>query len=123
MSSLASQATSGAGSNPPTPGKSGTSPAVQHLRQAILAFLPSGGVVERLGEQREKARDSARVALVEISGAAFQSSPPTVGSRIKDVAKGHETPLALVEKHVKELGLASKVARVREQVSVISSRH
>ncbi|KAG8992281.1 suppressor of tub2 mutation, partial [Tulasnella sp. 427] len=118
ISSSASQAASGAGSNPPTPGKTGTSPAVQHLRHAIVAFLPPGGVVDRLGEQREKARDSARLALVEISGAAFQSSPPTVGSRIKDVAKGHETPLALVEKYVKELGLGSKVARVREQTTL-----
>ncbi|KIO19258.1 hypothetical protein M407DRAFT_11490 [Tulasnella calospora MUT 4182] len=112
LSSSASQATSATGSNPPTPGKS---PAVQHLRQAISAFLPPGGVVDRLGEQREKARDSARLALVEICGAAFQSSPPSVGSRIKDVTKGHETPLALVEKHVKDHGLSSKVARVREQ--------
>ncbi|KAG8885181.1 suppressor of tub2 mutation [Tulasnella sp. 331] len=94
---------------------------LHQLRQALLAFLPSGGVLDRLGDQREKARDAAREAFVAIAGVAYECSPNT-GSRIKD--KAHEPPLAIVEKHVKELGLASKSFRIREQtiLSLVSLR-
>ncbi|KAG9014262.1 suppressor of tub2 mutation [Tulasnella sp. JGI-2019a] len=101
----------GMGTTSPAPG--GRSSASLHqLRQALLAFLPSGGVLDRLGDQREKARDTAREAFVAIAEVAYNCSPQT-GSKIKD--KSHEPPLAIVEKHVKELGLASKSFRIREQ--------
>ncbi|KAG8941932.1 suppressor of tub2 mutation, partial [Tulasnella sp. 419] len=89
-----------------------------NIRQALLAFLPSGGVIDRLGETCEKARDAARAALVSITGAAFKSSTATHSThsaRGKEVAKGQESSMAIVEKHLKELGLGSKGFRVREQ--------
>lgn len=95
---------------------SGQSKQVQQIRQVLLAFLPTGGLLDRLGEQREKSRELARSALVALASVAFLSSP---GGKPRDVPKGHESPLSILEKHVKELGLASKVFRVREQVRVL----
>lgn len=94
---------------------SGTSLDVAMLRQVMNAFCVSPGVFERLGDAREKARDKARETLVIIGGFAFRS-PPT-GSRL-GVGKGHEPPLAVFERLLKDNGLNSKVWRVREQVSL-----
>jgi CLIP-associating protein 1/2 len=86
----------------------------------LLAFLPTGGVIDRLGDGREKARDAAREALVSMGTTAFKSggtNPTPAGSfKGKDPSKGAETPLAIFERFVRELGFASKVWRVREQV-------
>lgn len=58
----------------------------------------------------------ARDALVILAGFALRASPtsaiPSKG------AKNVETPLALFERFLKENGLASKVWKVREQVSL-----
>ncbi|KDQ10011.1 hypothetical protein BOTBODRAFT_36634 [Botryobasidium botryosum FD-172 SS1] len=90
------------------------------LRQALLAFLPSGGVIDRLGEGRDKARDAAREALVAIGVIVHKHGGPSAGSFIagargKDPNKGAESPFAVFERLVRELGLGSKVWRVREQ--------
>lgn len=85
------------------------------LRQALVAFLPSGGVLERLGDSRERAREKARETLVVLGGLAFRATGSNILARSKD-GKG-DTPLMIFEKHLKEGGLASKVWRVREQVS------
>ena len=89
------------------------------LRQVIAAFLPAGGLIERLGDSREKARDKARESLVIIGGLALKSGTSSMQSSIrqKDVGKGPETPLMIIERFVREGGLQSKVWRVREQVS------
>ncbi|KAI6047375.1 clasp N terminal-domain-containing protein [Pisolithus marmoratus] len=80
------------------------------------AFLPSPGVIERLGDAREKARDKARETLVMIGGFAFRCSPP--GSRLVTL-KNTETPIAMFERLLKENGLGSKVWRVREQAILV----
>ena len=85
------------------------------LRQVLAAFLPSGGVLERLGDSRERAREKARETLIVLGGLAFRATGSNALARSKD-GKG-DTPLAIFEKHLKEGGLASKVWRVREQVS------
>lgn len=95
--------------------------ALHNLRQALLAFLPTGGAIDRLGDGREKARDTAREALVAIGVAAYKfgGTPTPSGSTVsrgKDVNKGPESPLSIFERLVKELGFSSKVWRVREQV-------
>ncbi|KAL4081701.1 clasp N terminal-domain-containing protein [Scleroderma yunnanense] len=95
-----------------TSSASGASLDVATLRQAMNAFCPSPGVFERLGDAREKARDNAREILVIIGGFAFRSSPSA--SRI-GTGKGHESPLAMFERLLKDSGLSSKVWRVREQ--------
>ena len=81
-----------------------------------MAFLPSGGIIDRLGDSREKNREKAREALVLLGGFAFRcGGTSTMMNRSRD-GKGPETPVQYFEKHLRELGLASKVWRVREQV-------
>lgn len=91
------------------------------LRQALLAFLSPGGVIDRLGEGRDKARDAAREGLVVIGVAVHKYGGPSAGSFMsslkgKEAPKSQETPLATFERFVRDLGLGSKVWRVREQV-------
>jgi CLIP-associating protein 1/2 len=86
------------------------------LRQVLLGFLPAGGIIDRLGDAREKARDKARESLIILGGYAFRCpSPSSMSTRSKD-AKGPETPLAIFDRFLKEAGLGSKVWRIREQV-------
>ncbi|KAF9057392.1 clasp N terminal-domain-containing protein [Panaeolus papilionaceus] len=89
------------------------------LRLALNAFLPPGGVIDRLGD-KERAQVKARDALVILAGFALRASPtsaiPSKG------AKNVETPLALFERFLKENGLASKVWKVREQ-SILTLVH
>ncbi|KAI0080767.1 hypothetical protein K474DRAFT_1657611 [Panus rudis PR-1116 ss-1] len=83
------------------------------LRQVLMAFLPPGGVIDRLGDSRDKAREKARETLVILGGFAFHSGGSALG-RSRD-GKGPETPLMIFERFLKEVGLGSKVWRVREQ--------
>lgn len=82
------------------------------LRQVLAAFLPTGGILDRLGDSREKAREKARETLVILGGLAFRAGGVSSMSK----AKGIETPLMTFEKYFREGGLGSKVWRVREQV-------
>ncbi|KAI0049577.1 hypothetical protein FA95DRAFT_1581638 [Auriscalpium vulgare] len=84
------------------------------LRQIINAFLPPGGIIDRLGDSREKAREKARESLALIAGYAFRHGGGSVMGRSKD-GKNSETPLQIFERLMKEGGLGSKVWRVREQ--------
>lgn len=87
---------------------------VHTLRQVLTALLPSGGVIDRLGDSREKARDKARETLVILGGLAFRAGGGS--SVLGKGGKGPETPLMILERFLREVGLASKVWRVREQV-------
>jgi len=83
------------------------------------SFLPSGGLIDRLGDNRERVREKARESLVIIGGLALRCNPPTnlhASVRQKDSGKGVETPLMVWERYLREAGLGSKVWRVREQV-------
>ena len=88
------------------------------LRHALTAFFSAGGIVDRLGDNREKARDCAREALVSAgtvvsrSNAQNQSHP----AKASQSGKGPEPPLVIFERFLRELGFSSKVTRVREQV-------
>ena len=90
------------------------------LRQALAALLPAGGLVDRLGDNREKARENARQALVVLGGIVFSHSGlnASTGQSLKgkESMKGPEPPMAILERFIRELGLSSKVWRVREQV-------
>ncbi|TFY58933.1 hypothetical protein EVJ58_g6102 [Rhodofomes roseus] len=86
------------------------------VRQVLTAFLPSGGIIDRLGDSREKSREKAREALVLLGGFAFRSGGTSAMMNRSREGKGPETPLQIFERHLRELGLASKVWRVREQV-------
>ena len=86
------------------------------LRHILLAFLPSGGVIDRLGEPRETARAIAKDALVTLGAAAFKFSGPVPASTSRQKDHKAEPPFATFERFLKEVGFGSKVWRVREQV-------
>ncbi|KAJ7276185.1 clasp N terminal-domain-containing protein [Mycena haematopus] len=93
------------------------------LRQILMAFLPPGGLIERLGD-KERAQLKARETLVILGGLAFRSGA-SVSSTMSNKsmnAKGPETPLIMFEKYLREIGLASKVWKVREQ-SILTLVH
>lgn len=100
----------------------GQSPMVDAhtLRQVVVAFMPPGGLIERLGD-KEKAQLKARETLVILGGFAFRSgaSASSTMSNRSTNAKGPETPLMMFERYLRENGFASKVWKVREQVSAI----
>jgi CLIP-associating protein 1/2 len=84
------------------------------LRQVLTAFLPAGGVVDRLGD-KEKAQAKARETLVVLGGLAYRTGGnSTMSSKSRD--KGPETPILIFERFMREGGLASKVWKVKEQV-------
>ena len=83
------------------------------LRQVLNAFLPQGGIFDRLNDSRDRAREKAREALVLLGGYAFRSSGGASTAKGREV-KGPETPLAIFERHFKEHGLGSRMWRVRE---------
>lgn len=89
------------------------------LRHALLAFLGPGGIIDRLGDNREKPRESAREAVVSAGTVAFKYSGHIPAHSVKASSSGkvQETPLAIFERHLRDLGFGSKASRVREQVS------
>ncbi|GJE84641.1 clasp N terminal-domain-containing protein [Phanerochaete sordida] len=91
---------------------------VPMLRQVLNAFLPAGGILDRLGDSRDRARERARESLVLLGGYAFRCAGPGSSVRSTRDGKGPETPMMIFERHVKELALTSKVWRVREQAIV-----
>ncbi|KAG7448982.1 uncharacterized protein BT62DRAFT_963764 [Guyanagaster necrorhizus] len=91
------------------------------LRQLLTAFLPAGGLIERLGD-KEKAQTKAREALVILGGFAYRAGGTGMMSTNSRGTKGPETPLAMFERFLRENGLASKVWKVREQ-SILALVH
>ncbi|KAH8830244.1 clasp N terminal-domain-containing protein [Flagelloscypha sp. PMI_526] len=86
------------------------------LRHALNAFLPTGGLIERLGD-REKIQLKAREALVILGGIVFRSGGPA--TLAKSSRTGNETPLMIFERFLRESGFGSKVWKVREQSIVV----
>ncbi|KAG8713688.1 suppressor of tub2 mutation [Ceratobasidium sp. 395] len=92
---------------------------LQHeIRLAFTSFLPPGGIFDRLGDTRDRARDAAKAALVAMAGLAFEHGGPShsMSTRGKDAHRGPETPMMVFEKTFRDNGFGSKVTRVREQV-------
>ncbi|EIN10669.1 hypothetical protein PUNSTDRAFT_142631 [Punctularia strigosozonata HHB-11173 SS5] len=92
------------------------------LRQVLNALLASGGAIDRLGDAREKAREKASETIVILGGFAFRcGATGNALSRSRD-SKGPETPLMMFERLLREVGLSSKVWRVREQSMLVLVR-
>lgn len=93
---------------------------VNSLRHAMTAFLPSGGLLDRLGDNRDRSREKVREAVVVLGGLALRCGSSSLhmssSMRIRDAGKGTESPLMIWERFLREGGLQSKVWRVREQV-------
>ena len=80
-----------------------------------MAFLPTGGIIDRLGDARERSREKARESLVILGGLAFRAGGGSTLAASKS-GKTQETALQTFERLLKEIGLASKAWRIREQV-------
>ncbi|KAF5363905.1 hypothetical protein D9756_000866 [Leucocoprinus leucothites] len=82
------------------------------LRVVLTSLLPL--VMERLGD-KDRVQVKARVSIALLGGYAFKSgSSITAAARSRD-GKGPETPSMIFERLLKDLGLASKVWKIREQ--------
>ncbi|KAL1706731.1 clasp N terminal-domain-containing protein [Schizophyllum commune] len=90
------------------------------LRHTLNAFLPPGGLIERLGD-KERVQQKAREALVLLGGYAFRAGGTSTLSTRRD-GRGVETPLMIFERFLREAGLTSKVWKVREQ-SILTLVH
>lgn len=82
---------------------------VHNVKALILATLSV--VLEKLGDHKEKVKDGARAAIIELASAAFTVCPS--GSNL---AKDSNSTTAIFEKVYKESGLLAKSAKVKEQV-------
>ncbi|KIY67338.1 hypothetical protein CYLTODRAFT_490690 [Cylindrobasidium torrendii FP15055 ss-10] len=92
------------------------------LRQCVNAFLPTGGLIERLGD-KEKIQLKARESLVLLGGYAYRSGgASSMMSTGSHKGRGPETPLAIFERFLRENGFGSKVWKVREQ-SILTLVH
>lgn len=91
------------------------------LRQALNAFLPAGGIIERLGD-KEKVQLKARECMVILGRLAFRVGPSSSLSTRSVNGKNPETPLMIFERYLKDAGLSSKVWKVREQ-SILTLVH
>lgn len=80
----------------------------------MLAFLPTGGIIDRLGDARERSREKARESLAILGGLAFRAGGSAFTA--SKSGKTQETTMQMFERLLKELGLSSKAWRVREQV-------
>ncbi|EPQ31293.1 uncharacterized protein PFL1_01478 [Pseudozyma flocculosa PF-1] len=82
-----------------------------NVRLLVSSVTPS--VIEKLGDQKERIREAARNALVELGRAAYGVS----GAQLASSGKGKEveSALGIFERLLREGGLAAKFARVREQ--------
>ncbi|PWN49554.1 ARM repeat-containing protein [Violaceomyces palustris] len=82
------------------------------IRALVTGTVPT--VIERLGDQKERIRESARKALVELGRAAYLTSPTSSHAHL---AKGKEaeTALGIFERILRDHGIGAKFARIREQ--------
>lgn len=84
----------------------------QDIKALLIAILSI--VLEKLGDHKEKIREGARAAIIELASAAFAVSPS--GSAL---AKDIHSAAALFEKIFKESGMLAKSAKVKEQVCLL----
>lgn len=89
------------------------------LRQFLSIFLPSSGIIEKLGDAKEKVREKAQQVLLTIGSSIIQAG----GLSTLPLSKGKDTkviesPFQLFERFIREQGLGSKNWRVKEQVSI-----
>lgn len=88
---------------------------VRYVMQTLLAPLLSC-----LSDPRDRSREAAKIIVVQIAKAASAVTPlAATTANHSSFKSSHETPFALFERIVIESGLASKVAKVKEQVTLL----
>lgn len=88
---------------------------VHHVRYALQTLVPV--LVEKLIDHREKTRDAAKALLVQLGKAA--SAVTSAGTSSTHQKGQSETPFALFERLITEAGMLSKVAKIKEQTTVL----
>lgn len=91
------------------------------LRQYLNIFLPAAGIIEKLGDAKEKVREKAQQTLFTIGSLVVKAGnlSSIQSSKGKD-SKVSETSFQVFERLIREQGLNSKNWRVREQVCALS---
>jgi CLIP-associating protein 1/2 len=84
---------------------------------SLLPFAITGGIIDRLGDARERSRKKARESSAILGGLAFRVGGGSTLTALKS-GKTQETAMQMFERLLKEIGPTSKAWRVREQVSV-----
>ncbi|KZO89873.1 ARM repeat-containing protein [Calocera viscosa TUFC12733] len=91
------------------------------VRHALGAFMApgAGGLLERMGDNKERTRDGAREAVQALCERCLAFGLGAMKG--KSAARGgeQESVGALFEKYLKEGGFGSKVARTREQCLIL----
>ncbi|KXN87868.1 Protein STU1 [Leucoagaricus sp. SymC.cos] len=82
------------------------------LRLVLTSLLPL--VMERLGD-KDRVQVKARESIALLGGYSFKTGTSALAATRSRDGKGPETPNMLFERLLKELGLASKVWKTREQ--------
>lgn len=86
---------------------------VSTLRSVLTTLFPL--VMERLGD-KDRVQVKAREFISLLGGYSFKLGSPSVATARSRDGKGPETPSMIFERLLKDLGLASKVWKIREQV-------
>ena len=86
------------------------------LQQALIAFLPTGGIINCLGDAQEKSCKKAHKSLAILGRLTFRVGGGSTLTASKS-GKMQETAMQMFERLLKEIRLTSKAWRVCEQVS------
>ena len=93
--------------------------SVSHHHVRLLINSLTIPTIDKLGDQKERIRDAARKAIIQLAHAAYRVSSAQTASTSSSTSstkgKEVETPLGIFERTLRDAGLASKIARVREQ--------
>ncbi|PWY98091.1 hypothetical protein BCV70DRAFT_202266 [Testicularia cyperi] len=98
-------------------GDGSESHAILNHNVRILVNSIAALVIDKLGDGKERIRESARTALVELGNAAYAISSGHLTTSGK--GKETETPLGIFERAIRENGLGAKFARIREQTVLL----
>ncbi len=86
---------------------------ISALRLALTTILPL--VMERLGD-KDRVQARARDSIALLGGYSLKLGGASVATSRSRDGKGPEAPNAIFDRLLKELGLASKTWKIREQV-------
>ncbi|PWN32108.1 ARM repeat-containing protein [Meira miltonrushii] len=91
---------------------------LHRVRYVMQTLLPP--LLACLGDTRDRSREAAKAIIVQIAKAASAVTPlAATAANHSSIRSSHETPFALFERIVIESGLTSKVARVKEQITLL----
>jgi CLIP-associating protein 1/2 len=91
---------------------------LHRVRYVMQTLLPP--LLACLSDTRDRSREAAKAIIVQIAKAASAVTPLAVTTAShSSIKSSHETPFALFERILIESGLTSKVAKVKEQITLL----